>query len=149
MRPQNACSSYTMLAIMSNSKRHGQRPHAKPDRPMCAKSVPSGLTLCDPMDCSWPGTSVCGIPQAGILVVAVHSVLSDSATPWTAARQASLSFTTSQSLLKLIGGGFFTTSASWEAWWVHDQGSIAITLGLRRYKKKFDPWKRTLIILVI
>ena len=30
-----------------------------------------------------------------------HSVLSDSATPWTAARQASLSITNSQSLLKL------------------------------------------------
>ena len=35
-------------------------------------------------------------------VVAVHSVMSDSATPWTAARQASLSFTISQSLLKLM-----------------------------------------------
>ena len=31
-----------------------------------------------------------------------HSVMSDSATPWTALRQASLSFTNSWSLLKLI-----------------------------------------------
>ena len=31
-----------------------------------------------------------------------HSVVSDSATPWTAARQASLSFTVSQSMLKLM-----------------------------------------------
>ena len=31
-----------------------------------------------------------------------RSVVSDSATPWTAARQASLSFTISQSLLKLM-----------------------------------------------
>ena len=31
-----------------------------------------------------------------------HSVMSDSATPWTVARQASLSITNSQSLLKLI-----------------------------------------------
>ena len=31
-----------------------------------------------------------------------HSVMSDSATPWTAARQASLSFTMSWSLLKLM-----------------------------------------------
>ena len=31
-----------------------------------------------------------------------YSVVSDSATPWTAARQASLSFTISQSLLKLM-----------------------------------------------
>ena len=36
-------------------------------------------------------------------VVAVQSsVVSDSVTPWTAARQASLSFTVSRSLLKLI-----------------------------------------------
>ena len=31
-----------------------------------------------------------------------HSVVSDSATPWTAARQASLSIINSQSLLKLM-----------------------------------------------
>ena len=31
-----------------------------------------------------------------------HSVVSDSATPWTAAHQASLSFTSSQSLLRLM-----------------------------------------------
>ena len=31
-----------------------------------------------------------------------HSVVSDSVTPWTAARQASLSITNSQSLLKLM-----------------------------------------------
>ena len=31
-----------------------------------------------------------------------HSVVSDSATPWTAARQASLSITSSQNLLKLM-----------------------------------------------
>ena len=31
-------------------------------------SVPqSYLILCDPMDCSWPGTSVHGILQAGLL----------------------------------------------------------------------------------
>ena len=32
----------------------------------------------------------------------IHSVMSDSVTPWTAAHQASLSFTVSQSLLKLM-----------------------------------------------
>ena len=36
------------------------------------------------------------------LLLCSHSVMSDSVTPWTAARQASLSFTISQSLLKLI-----------------------------------------------
>ena len=32
-----------------------------------AKSVQSYLTLCDPMNCSSPGTSVHGLLQAGIL----------------------------------------------------------------------------------
>ena len=36
------------------------------------------------------------------LAIVVQSVMSDSATPWTAAHQASVSFTISQSLLKLM-----------------------------------------------
>ena len=36
------------------------------------------------------------------LVQSSHSVVSDSATPWTAAHQVSLSITNSQSLLKLM-----------------------------------------------
>ena len=34
---------------------------------LCAKSLQSCLTLCDPMDCSLPGSSVHGILQARIL----------------------------------------------------------------------------------
>ena len=34
---------------------------------VCAKSLQSCLTLCDPMDCSPPGSSVDGILQARIL----------------------------------------------------------------------------------
>ena len=34
---------------------------------MCAKSLQSCLTLCDPMDCNSPGSSVHGILQARIL----------------------------------------------------------------------------------
>ena len=37
-----------------------------------------------------------------LLLLFSHSVMSDSATPWTAARQASLSFTISWRLLKLM-----------------------------------------------
>ena len=33
----------------------------------CAQSLQSCLTLCNPMDCSPPGSSVCGILQARIL----------------------------------------------------------------------------------
>ena len=72
-------------------------------------------TLSDPMDCSPPGSSIHGISQARVLewgAVAFSSyglsccyfqLLSPvwlSVTPWTAARQASLSFTISRSLLK-------------------------------------------------
>ena len=35
--------------------------------PMCVKSLQSCPTLCDPMDCSLPGSSVLGIHQAKIL----------------------------------------------------------------------------------
>ena len=34
---------------------------------MCAESLQLCLTLCDPMDCSPPGSSVYGSPQANIL----------------------------------------------------------------------------------
>ena len=72
---------------------------------MCSVTQ-SCLTLCDPMDCSLPGSSVHGISQARILErVQFSSVQSFShvqlfATPWTAACQASLSITNSWSLLK-------------------------------------------------
>ena len=40
--------------------------------------------------------------ESYLLLLFSHSVVSDSAVPWTAARQASLSFTISRSLLKLM-----------------------------------------------
>ena len=42
------------------------------------------------------------IAHIGLLLLFSHSVVSDSVTPWTPALQASLSFTVSQSLLKLM-----------------------------------------------
>ena len=111
---------------------------------MCAKSFQLCPIPCDPMNCSPPGSSVCGILQSRILewvampssrgsspprdqthvsciscivgrfftreAQSVHqfsSVQSLSrvqlfATPWIAARQASLSITSSRSLLKLM-----------------------------------------------
>ena len=66
-----------------------------------AKSLQSCPTLCDPTDGSPPGSPVPGILQARTLEwVAIsfsnvwkwsRSVMSDSATPWTAAHQAPLS----------------------------------------------------------
>ena len=71
-------------------------------------------TLCNPMYCSHPSSSVHGIFQAGILervvypayyIAAVVQPLSHVwlfVTPWAAAHQASLSSTISQSLFKFI-----------------------------------------------
>ena len=70
-----------------------------------AKLLQSCSTLCDPIDGSPPGSPVPGILQArkntGVGVQSVsHAQL--FATLWTVARQASLSITNSQSLLKLM-----------------------------------------------
>ena len=71
----------------------------------------SCLTLCDPMDCSLPGSSVHGIFQAIVLewIAIFFSVVVQSlshvqfpAIPWTAAHRASLFITNSQNLLKLM-----------------------------------------------
>ena len=48
----------------------------------------------------WQGSG--GGASAGHSVQSSHSVVSNSATPWTAAHQASLSITNSQNLLKLM-----------------------------------------------
>ena len=84
---------------------------------MHAKSLRSCPTLCDPIDGSLPGFSVPGILQARTLEwvaisfpnawkwkVKVKSLsrVRRLVTPWTAACQSSLSFTASQSLLKLL-----------------------------------------------
>ena len=94
---------------------------------MHAKLLQSCPALCDPIDCSVPGSSVCGIfqlrtlewlpspspgdlPDLGIETVSLRSpalavqfscsVMSNSATPWTAARQASLFATKTQQLVQ-------------------------------------------------
>ena len=72
-----------------------------------AKSLQSRLTLCDPMDCSPPGSSVCWILQARILEwIAMPS---SRRPPW-------LRDLTCISTSPALAGGFFTTSATWEAW---------------------------------
>ena len=71
---------------------------------MCAKSLRSCLTLCDPVDCNPPGSSVHGIRQARILEwVAVPSSRGSS-------RPRDQTHISSVSCL----GGFLTTSATWE-----------------------------------
>ena len=65
----------------------------------------SCLTLCDPMDCSLPHSTVHGIFQAIFQEwVVVHLLSYDQLfeTPWTTVCQASLFFTLSWSLLKFM-----------------------------------------------
>ena len=62
------------------------------------------LTLCDPMDCSLPGSSVHGILQARILERVAFPPPGDL--PDTGIKPMSLVSLT-------LAGGFFTTSATW------------------------------------
>ena len=66
--------------------------------------TPSCLTLCDPMDCGLPGSSVHGISQARILVWVAVSFSKGSSWPrdWTHI-----------SCVSGIAGGFFATWAMW------------------------------------
>ena len=82
-------SGYT---IFSNSKNS-----------MCAKSLQSCPTLCDPVDCSPPGSSVHGVSQARILEWSAMPSSRGSSQPrdWTRVYYVSC-----------IGRRFFTTSTS-------------------------------------
>ena len=71
---------------------------------MCAKSIQSCLTLCDPMHYSPPGSSVHGIYQARILDwAAIISSPGDLPDPGI------------EPMSPALAGGLFTTSATWEA----------------------------------
>ena len=69
----------------------------------CAKLLQSCLTLCDPMDCSPPGSSVHGILQARILEWVAISLSRGSS--WPRDGTASL-------ISPALAGRFFTTSAT-------------------------------------
>ena len=73
---------------------------------VCAKSLRSCPTVCCPMDCSLPGSSVRGILQAGILEWI--SLLSSRGSSQPRDRTASLTSAT-------MAGRFFIASATWEA----------------------------------
>ena len=74
---------------------------------LCAKSFQSYPTLCDPMDCSLPGSSVHGILQARVLeCVAVPSSRGSSLPR----DQTSISYAS-----PAFAGEFFMTGLTWEA----------------------------------
>ena len=80
-------------------------PSGKPkQRPLSAKTLQSCPTLCDPIDCSLPGSSAHGILQARILEwVAMSSYRGHLPDPGIDPGSPALA------------GKFFTTSATWEA----------------------------------
>ena len=70
---------------------------------MCAKSLQLCPTLCDPTDCSQPGSPAHGILQVRIL-------------EWVAMPSSrDLPDLGSEPMSPALAGGFFTTSAIWEA----------------------------------
>ena len=71
-----------------------------------AKLLQSCLTLCNPLDCSPPGSSVHGILQARILEEIRSPSPGDLPDP--GIKPASL-------MTPALAGGFFTPSATWEA----------------------------------
>ena len=77
---------------------------------MCAKSLQLCPTLCDPMDCSPPGSSVHGILQAGIAMEARLPCPPPGDLPDPGIEPMSLT-------PPALAGGFFTPSTTWEALW--------------------------------
>ena len=73
-----------------------------------AKLFQSCRTLCNPMDCSPPGSSVCRILQARI--VECHGVAMPSCR-----RSFNPGIEPMSLMSPALAGGFFTTSATWEA----------------------------------
>ena len=74
---------------------------------MHTKLFQLSLTVCDPMDCSPPGSSFHGILQAKILEWVAMPSSRRSSQPRNRIHL---------SMSPALAGRFFTTSASWEAW---------------------------------
>jgi len=71
-----------------------------------AKLLQSGLTLCDPTDCSRPGSAVHGILQARILEWVAMPPPGDLPNP---------GIELASFMSPALAGRFFTTRATWEA----------------------------------
>ena len=87
------------------------------------------LTLCEPMDCSPPGSSFHGISQAGILEWVAMSFSRGSSQP------------RDQTQVSLIAGRFFIIWAIREAWWKRREPQISkilqdLCIDLLEKKKK-------------
>ena len=72
---------------------------------LCVLVTQLRLTLCDPMDCSPPGSSVCGILQARILEWVAISSSKGSSLP------------RDRTQISCIAGGFFSTEPPGKSHW--------------------------------
>ena len=86
----------------------------------CVKSLQSCLTLCDPMDCSLPGSSVLGFSRQAYWSGLPGTPSGDLPDP--GIEPVSL-------MSPSLAGGFFTTSATYEA-------QILTCLSLKKKKKR-------------
>ena len=94
-------------------------PHKPSSVLVCAELLQSCLILCDPVDCSPPGSSLCGVLQARVLEwVAMPS----SRGP------AKLGVDPESLMSPTSSGGFLTTSATWKAQF-STRHSLNVTVG--------------------
>ena len=96
---------YAAAAAPAAAKSLQSRPTLYNPTEHCAKWLQLCLKVCDPMDCSPPGSSVHGVLQGRILEWGCHGLL-HSVFP--GIKPVSL-------MSPALAGGFFTTSATWEA----------------------------------
>ena len=110
---------------------------------MRVKSLQLCPTLCDPMDCSPPGSSVQRILQAGILKWVVLSFSRGSSQP----RDR-----THVSMSPALAGRFFTISATWEAQgpleWVATSFSIHTLRSRYKWYHSRGPWASQVALMV-
>ena len=86
---------------------------------VCVLSRFRHVRLCDPMDCSPPGSSVCGILQARILEWV--SMPSSRGSSWPPGNLPDLQGSNPCLLFPALAGVFLTTSTTWEP---HGSGEI-------------------------
>ena len=99
----NKFSSLRALVILFVKKECWQNPHCKGAVRVYAKSLQSCPTLCNPIDCSPPGSPVHGILQAKLLQRVAMPSSRESSRPGV------------KPVSPVLTGKFFTTSATWEA----------------------------------
>ena len=103
--PCHACFITHILPPSQALRKGDQHPWEAISLIMCAKSLQSCLTLCDPMDSSPPGSSVQGILKARTLEWVSMS----------SSRGSSPGIKSTSLTSPALAGRFFTTNATWEA----------------------------------